>query len=257
MANEEDRRTLEHSALPLLFFVICAGMTFAQGQSPPPASGPSKPVDLASLDGGRVSKTSYHNAQLGFSYEFPHGWVVNDRATQQRAHNDRHQFAWADDLSAKWEKPPSRQCSRGLLLVTQYPEEMRTNDFNATAFLAVADPQCAPNVRFPKSVDDKEAIQRVAGHLGLYIRTPTINSRDDARLRVFESDGRVVMTVLERLYFVTNEPGISTNQVVLSETTVMQAGDFWIVLVCLADGDGRLAPLRASRIHFDAPSVPK
>ncbi|MGH9498625.1 MAG: hypothetical protein ACRD3L_05735 [Terriglobales bacterium] len=203
------------------------------------------------MDGGKVSKNIYHNAQLGFSYEFPHGWVVNDKSTQQRAHNERHQFAWADDLSARWEKPPSRHCSRGLLLVTKYPEEMHTNDFNPLGFLAVADPQCAPTVRFPTSVKDTDAVERVAGQLGLYVKTPTINSRGAARLRVFESNGRVVITVLERLNFMTYEPGISTNQDLLSETTVMQAGDCWIVLMFLGESDADLAPLRASQIRFD------
>lgn len=191
----------------LLLLVVFLWIHLATRQSIAAPPRPPAQSDLVHLDDGRVSKNIYRNDQLGFTWGFPRGWVVNDRKTQQRALNDGYQFAMADDLAVKSVTAPARLCSKGLLLVTKYPEGMYPNESNPLGFLAAVDPQCAPDVRFPNSVNDNQAIQGVAGRLERYVKTPPIDSRKAARIRAFENDGRVVFTISEWLAFSTHELG--------------------------------------------------
>jgi hypothetical protein len=144
---------------------------------------------VARLGDGTISGNAYHNAELGFRYQFPSGWIVNDKATQERAVAAGYQFVWADDPSAKREGKVAHQCTKDLLFVTQYPEEMRSNGFNPLAFLIAADPKCVPGVAFPSSVKDHEAIQRIANQLGVFFKTSSVTSRSPSRIRAFDNAG--------------------------------------------------------------------
>jgi hypothetical protein len=48
---------------------------------------------IGQLSAGVVSGNAYKNDGLGFTYEFPAGWVVNDKAIQDRTIEAGHQFA--------------------------------------------------------------------------------------------------------------------------------------------------------------------
>src|SRR4029077_10781010 len=73
--------------------------------------------------------------------------------------------------------------SNGLLLVSRYPKEMRLNEFNSQAFLVPADPGCLPGTSFPSGVGDREAIQRIAGHLGIFFKASATTSTAPVRVR--------------------------------------------------------------------------
>jgi hypothetical protein len=224
----------------------------ALGQSSSPNPNAAGSGGIAQLDDGTVSGDTYHNPELGFRYQFPHGWVVNDKATQEKAIAARHQFVWGDDTSAKREHKAMRQCTKSLLFVTRYPQEMRSVVFNPQALLIAADPKCAPGVSFPSTVKDREAIQRIANQLWIYFKTPAIMSKNPARVRVFENAGRVMLEISQSFISSTDELGTSTVQDFSSSVLLMQARDYWVMWMFMADGEIELDQLRATKIFFDA-----
>ena len=105
------------------------------GQSPSPTSNSAETGRIAEVSDGTILENMYHNAELGFRYEFPAGWSVNGKATQANAIATGQQFVWADDTPVRRDANAARQCSKNLLLVTRHPEEMRLNGFNSCGIL--------------------------------------------------------------------------------------------------------------------------
>jgi hypothetical protein len=208
--------------------------------------------DIAQLSDGTVSGNVYRNADLGFRYEFPAGWIVNDKATQAHAVSAAQQFVWADDMQAR-SKSKAGRCSKGLLLVSRYPEEMRVTEFIPMAFLIVADPGCLPGVSFPNDVKDAEAIRRIAGNLGTYFKVSSVNSPSVPRVRAFNNAGRVMLEVSQPYTIYSHEPGTSTVQNVRSSIWIMKAEKYWLMLMFASADDAQLEKLRAtSKVFFDS-----
>jgi hypothetical protein len=199
------------------------------------------------LDDGSISGEVYHNAELGFRYQFPHGWIVNDKPVQEKAVKAGHQFVWGDDTSTKREKNIARQCSKGLLFVTQYPNDMRLSRFNPLAFLIAADPTCAPGVVFPRTVKDNEAIRRIAGQWGTYFKLSGIVSRTPARIRAFDLAGRVMVQISQSFITSTHEPGSTTVQKISSSILVMRAHDYWVMWMFASADDAQLGRVESNQ----------
>ena len=227
---------------------FCLTATFyAHAQSPSP-----DPTDkVVYLDGGTISGNSYRNAALGLRYEFPDRWSVNDKATQQRAIAAQRQFIWTDDITEKHDEK-ARHCSRTLLFVTQHPEGMQVSGFNPMVLLAALDAKCAAGVTFPGTVNDHEAIQRVADQLGNYVKTLVVTSRSPTRVRAFVRDGHVMLEFLRSYGTYSHEPGTATNRIIESSTLLVQAGDYWVMWMLAADNETDLNRLLATKIFFDA-----
>jgi hypothetical protein len=245
--RERMRRRFEVFAI-----LLCSCAIHAYSQSSSPKPNVAEADRIAQLEDGLVSGDVYHNVELGFRYQFPHGWIVNDKGTQEKALSAGHQFVWADDISAKREKKATRQCAKGLLFVTQYPEEMRLNSFGPLAFLIAADPKCIPGVSFPSTAKDHEAIQRIVSQLGVYFKTLPINSNGSPHIRAFDNGGRVMLEVSNSFSMSTHEPGSDTFRTVRSSILVMQARDYWVMWMFASDNDTQLNQLRATKIFFDA-----
>ena len=245
--------SLLRSGVVLIFLLIHSSAQI-RGQSPDAKLNASKPEGLAQLSSGSITGNVYHNEELGFRYGFPKGWIVDDKATQQRGVANGRQFVWADETGSTKERG-TRQCTKDLLFVTQFPEDMRTNELNAFAFLIVADPRCAPGVAFPSTVKDQAAIQSIANHLGIYFQTSGITSRSPARIRAFDNAGRVMLEISQSLWISTREPGSATSQSIRSSVLAMQAGDYWVLWMFAASDEARMNQLRASKIFFDAPQA--
>jgi len=223
-----------------------------RGQSPLMTSKANE-TDVTKLSDGTVSGNTYHNADLGFRYEFPSGWTVSDKATQEKVIRAGHQFVWADDVSAKGQHKAA-QCSKALLLVLRYPEEMRLNEFNPQAFLVAADPRCLPGASFPRDVKDREAIQRIAGHLGIYFKASSTTSTAAPRVRAFDNAGRVMLEVSQPFFISQHEAGSTTLQNIQSSFWIMKAENYWVMLMFASADDAQLQKLKTTKVFFDSGS---
>lgn len=254
IANRQ-KQSVSHVKLLFGIFVIlicsCVAIN-SYGQSPLPTSSPAEIHRIAGVSDGTISGNAYHNAELGFRYEFPAGWSVSDKATQAKAIEAGRQFVWADETSTRREANVARQCSKSLLLVTRYPEEMRLNEFNPLALVIAADPKCLAGASFPSTIKDKAAIQQIASHLGIYFKTYSISSPEPPRVRAFENAGRVMMEVSEGFSISRHELGNTTIQNIRSSVMIMKADKYWVMWMFASGDDVQFDKLRATKVFFDA-----
>ena len=237
--------------LAALFLPLCGACAY--GQSPSPVPDSPQPTGIAQISDGTVSGNVYRNPDLGFQYEFPKGWAVNDKKTQREAIAAEGQFVWTEDVSPIRKSHAGRQCAKNLLFVTRYPVEMRTNDFNPFVTLIVAVPQCNPGVSYPGTAKDQDAIQRVASHLGRYIETLGIMEKERPRILAFENSGRVILEITARYAPTTVEPATMMTLEIVTSTVVIPVGKYWMVCMFVGGDDAQLAWLRTTKMLFDSP----
>lgn len=243
------RKFLQLNIFAIVLFSCLATGARCQSSSPTTKATGS---DIAQLSDGTVSGNLYRNAELGFRCEFPAGWIVNDKATQAHAISTAQQFVWADDTDAKPKSAVGR-CSKGLLLVSRYPEEMRLTEFIPLAFLIVADPGCSPGVSFPRDVKDGEAIRRIAGRLGTYFKVSSVSSPLVPRVRAFDNAGRVMLEVSQPYTIYSHQLGTTTVQNVRSSIWIMKVERYWLMLMFASADDVQMEKLRTTtKVFFDS-----
>jgi hypothetical protein len=244
--------SLRHRCCNLVVIFLLSSAA-ALGQSSATPSGPAE-SGLATLSDGTVSGNSYYNADLGFRYEFPAGWNVNDKATQARSVADQRQFVWADDGEPNSKSKPATICSKALLVVTLHPQGMLLNtEFNPLALLLAADPKCAPSVSFPSNAKDKDAIKRMAANLGIFFKLTPSSYPIPGNIRAFDAGGRTMVEVAQSFKVSSRRPGESATQMIRTSVWIMQAGKYWVMAMLAAGNDTDLQKLRASKVFFDSP----
>jgi hypothetical protein len=212
----------------------------------------SEDKGIAALSEGTISGNTYQNPDLGVRYEFPSGWSANDLATQRQAIADTRQVVWTDDSDPKRKHKAEHQCTKDLLMVTQYPEAMRVSDLNPFVLMIAADPKCAPGVTFPSTVKDRPAIDRIISQLPTYFRTAAVSTRSPAQIRAYDNAGQVILEVSQRLRIDRHEPGTYTVQDIHTSVFLAQADKYWLMWMFVGSDDGQLARLRATKIFFAA-----
>jgi len=74
---------------------------------------------IGQLSPGIVSGNTFTNDALGFSFQFPAGWSLADKTTQENVVNAGHQFAWGNDPDAARDHEAFERCSRIMLWATK------------------------------------------------------------------------------------------------------------------------------------------
>jgi hypothetical protein len=148
---------------------------------------------IGELTVGTVSGNTYKNDALGFTYEFPAGWVVNDKATQDKTIEAGHQFAWGDSESAAREHEAFQRCSRVLLMVTKAPEGTVTGEVNPMIVILAVDLECSPGAYFPKTLDDHDGIKAMAHQLVHFFAGTPFVSKGDNSVRAFLVQNQLIL----------------------------------------------------------------
>lgn len=251
--NPEITAEIERDIEKVRFFDPSAARAMAGPDSQPYIPGASQfsANRIAQLSAGSISGNVYRNEQLGFRYEFPQGWVLMSKTTQTRGPEGGHEFIWGNSPSVQKEHEEASQCSRDLLFVTRYLEDPTPGKFNARVLLVVGDPKCAPGSRFPKSVDDREAIQQIARQFTQYFKAVGMPWTEPARVRAFNNGDRLIIEILQ-----SSAQGQSGPASIFSSLLLMEAGDYWVMWMFEAGDKQELEELRNTRIFFDAPRSP-
>jgi hypothetical protein len=255
--NPEITMELERYIEQLTFFDPSKAQVMAGADSKPYTPGASQfPASrIVQLSAGSISGNVYRNQELGFRYEFPEDWVVMSRTTQESGAQPGRELIWGNSLTAQQEHEAVSQCTRDLLFVTHHlEEESKIGQFNSKVLLTVADPTCALGSRFPKTVDDREAIQQIARQVVQYFRTSVMSPTEPARVRAFSNAGRTTIEISQSFAVATaGQPGPTT---VFFSTLVMQVDDYWVIWIFSTGDKKELEELRNTKIFFDAPVVP-
>jgi hypothetical protein len=190
---------------------------------------------ISGLSNGTVSGNMYANPDLGLRYQLPGGWTVGEKETAVS-----HQFAWVDDPSAKTPSSSPRLCSKNLLFVTKHPEGMKLNSFDPMALVIAADPTCFREITYPKSVKEREAIQKSASQFLSHLQAPGSVVRGAARVRAFDNAGKVMLEISRPLSITTREvtfASITTIQNVNRSILTMPVNGYWVIWIFVSGDD--------------------
>jgi hypothetical protein len=209
-------------------------------------------AQIAPLDAGTTSGNEYINTELGFRYQFPGGWFVNDTATQEKEVAAGHQVELHGDTSTKASSKGANSCTKNLLFVTQHPPGMGLMGFDSSVFLLAVDPKCIKGAAFPTSVKDHEGVRRTAKQIQSHLRKDTVTGSGPLRVRAFDNGGRVMIELSQPLNISLHERGNTTTQSINSSILLMEADPYWVMWWFTSDTDYNLERLRETKIFFDA-----
>jgi hypothetical protein len=203
---------------------------------------------IGQLSTGVVSGNTYGNDALGFTYEFPAGWVVSDKAIQGKVMEAGHQFAWGDSPSAAREHTAFQKCGRVLLMATKYPEGTKTEEYNPLVTVIAVDSACSPGAGFPSSIDDHVAIREAAQQLvRSFAGTPFV-SKGKNSVNAFVVQGHVMLEISGS--FQVNPPGSNTPLDIYTSIDVAQLNGYLVGWGFVSGSQTGLQELKNTKIAF-------
>jgi hypothetical protein len=225
--------------LALLFATIFAQAGFAVGQH----SDQGQPDDrLAQVDKGTIAGNIYTNRALGFSTDFPAGWQIIEAAKQRALIEANHQDSFGDSPGAQREHEMVWRCSHLLLWTSENPE-------NHLMTVAVWDPSCFPEVKFPASLEDHDGIQ----HTIEGMRRPPFGQGD----HIIGPDEKITTLVVQGhlLLDVTDSMASDESKVYIS-SVMTPVKNYWVAWMFIAPSEAALQELKKkvfSSVKFDVP----
>jgi hypothetical protein len=219
----------------------------AAPRNPNPLVAPSS-SRIGQLNPGVVSGNTYKNDALGFAYEFPAGWVVSDKAIQDKVIEAGHQFVWGDSPSAAREHAAFQQCGRVLLMATKYPEGAKTEGYNPLVLVIAVDSVCSPGTHFPSSIDDHDAVKEAAQQLvHTFAGTPFVSEGNNS-VRAFVVQGHVMLDFSGS--FQVNPPGRNTPVDLYTSMDVTQLNGYLVGWAFASESQSGLQEMKNTKIAF-------
>jgi hypothetical protein len=210
------------------------------------------PTHIAQLRLGVVSGNTYTNDTLGFSFQFPAGWVVADKATQDKVVEAGHQFAYGNDPAATREHEIAQECGRILLSATQYPEGTKTDGVNPLVAIMAFDSACLPGVHLPTSTSDGDAIRQLGTQITKSLSGTRFIGKGQNRIRAFTLLNRMMLDLSSG--FKVNLPGKKEPLDVFSSLIFTEENDYWVMWLFMNGSQSGLDNLKNNvKIAF-APS---
>ena len=143
-------------------------------------------LDLAHLDQGSVAGNRYSNPVLGFAYQLPDGWFPEAQNSSAR---QRERDTAASDSTAL-----VHECTKTLLSATEPTSESDKSGSSPRITIMAADPSCfAPDLTYPKSVHDSEALQRIGQAIVRTFAGTPLLGREASLMRAIELDGHLFL----------------------------------------------------------------
>ncbi len=206
---------------------------------------------IAKLHDGIVWSNTYTNDALGFTYEFPTGWIVADEATRIKVVESGHQAAYGDDPSSAQEHAFIQKCARYPLMVIRYPEGTKREGVNPLIALMLIDPACFPaDFRFPSSLDNRERIAELSkAILSLLANAPFFGNGKNSVSAA--SDGDRVWIDLSSTANV-EIPGTAPIAV-FTVMAITEVRDYWVAWMFMAGSQNELDQLKRTPIFFSSP----
>jgi hypothetical protein len=220
----------------------------------PVTTAPMPPLTIGQLKLGTVSGNVFTNEQLGFSFRFPAGWVIADKATQEKVTETGHQAAWGNDPAAAREHELLQQCSRNLLWVTKYPEGTHTDDVNPLIAIVALDPACVPGASLPKSTEDVDAIRGLAGQFSQYLSSTPFMGKGRNSVSAFTLENRIMLD-LSSAFSVDVPNEMRTLNVFTSMIFTKEKG-YWVMWFFMDGRQSGLDKLRKDVSITFTPAVP-
>ncbi len=211
---------------------------------------PIVPTDIriGQLNPGAISENVYTNDALGFTYQFPAGWVVNDEATQNKIVEAGHRAAWGDSPSAARDHAAFQQCGRILLLATKYPAGTKTKEYNPLVTVTAIDPACVPGLHFPTSMDDRDAMKETAQQLFGSFAIPSSISKGNNTFGSLMIQGHLMLDVTGSFH--VNPPGSDKPLEIYFSMDFTQLNGYFVGWSFATGSQSELRELKNTKIGF-------
>lgn len=211
---------------------------------------------IGQLSPGVISGNLYTNDALGFRYQFPAGWIVDDEETQGRVTEAGHQFVWGANPSAAREHELSQQCERTLLSVTKYPEGTKAEETHPLIAVMAFDSSCFPMKHFPTLSDDPEtirgAIEQIVQTFAGPLEGGPVKFRGDTFGEAFGLEGHLVLQV--SVSFAVKPPSSTLRRTVYTSLEFTEAKSYFVAWIFMSGSQAELRELKNTRISFNSSS---
>jgi hypothetical protein len=202
------------------------------------------PAHIEQLGLGAVSGTTYTNDTLGLSFQFPAGWVVADKATQEKVREAGHQLAYGNDPAAAREHAVTAECSRTLLLATRYPEGTKTDEVNPMVAIMAYDSGCLPGMHMPTSTHDSDAIRQLGAEMTKSLSgTPFVGNGQNT-IRGYTRQNRMLLDLSSG--FKANVPGSAQPRDVFTSAVFTEVDGYWLTWLFMNGSQSGLDELKRS-----------
>ena len=214
---------------------------------------PVTAMHIGELSPGAVSGNTFTDDALGFTFQFPAGWALADKATQDRVMQFGHQQAWGNDPAAAREHEAFEQCSRILLWANKYPEGMKTEEINPLIAIMAFDPACMPGVELPKSAQDTEGIRQLASQISSSLSGMPFLGKGRNSVGGFTRQGHLFIDLSSA--FRVKAPSGNQQFDVFTSMIVTQANGYWVMWAFINGSQAGMNQLRGDvRITFAPPA---
>jgi hypothetical protein len=206
---------------------------------------------IRDLSPGTISGNVYANSALGFTYEFPAGWYVADKATQEKVTNTGHQAAWGNSPSAAREHEYYQNCSKVMLWANRFPEGTQTESVNPMIVVVAVDPACFPGAKFPTSIDDQGSAKEIGEAMVSSFRGSPL-AMQEMKLGILNVQGHIFVDVTS----VAHEPvpGHPAAVEVHSATLLTTVSNLWIGWLFASGSKAELQELKNTKLTFSNPT---
>ncbi|HTZ98085.1 MAG TPA: hypothetical protein VMB18_16910 [Terriglobales bacterium] len=210
------------------------------------------PTHIAHLNPGVVSGNTYTNDTLGFSFQFPSGWIVADKKTQDKVVEAGHQLVYGNNLAAAREHEVASECGRLVLSATQYPEGTKTDAVNALVGIMAFDSDCLPGMHLPISINDQQALRQLSAQMSRTLSGTPFSGKGQNTLRAFMLQDRLMLDLSSA--FKANVPNRTEPVDVFTSVIFTEDNNYWVAWLFMQGSQAELDDLRNNtRIAF-APS---
>jgi len=209
----------------------------------------ASPAHIAHLRLGVVSGNTYTNDMLGFSFQFPPGWVVADKATQDKVVEAGHQFVYGNDSAAAREHEIAQECGRILFSASQYPEGTKTDEVNPLVAIMAFDSACLPGMHLPSSTSDGDTIRQVGAQITKSLSGTPFIGKGQNTIRVFMLGNRMMLDLSSG--FKVDLPARKEPLEVFSSVIFTEDKDYWVMWLLMNGSQSGLDDLRkSSKVAF-------
>jgi hypothetical protein len=207
------------------------------------------PAHIEQLGPGAVSGNTYTNDMLGISFRFPPGWVVADKATQDKVVEAGHQFAYGNDSAAAREHEIAHECGRTLLSASQFPAGTKTDEVNPLVAIMAFDSACLPGVHLPNSTSDSDAIRQLGMQITKSLSGTPFIGKGQNTIRAFMLGSRMMIEMSSG--FKVDLPARKQPLDVFSSVIFTEGSNFWVALLLMNESQSGLDDLKKnSKIAF-------
>jgi len=207
-------------------------------------------LDLDHLDPGHVSGATYTNPFLGFSYHLPEGWQVGKNDAQPQLGSTGLHVKYSESAETQASQQPAHQCTRLLLSATNHSAEEQTPDVPARITMIAADPMCfVPDIRFPTTVHDHEALQYFGSALLRAFGGTPLMGKDANMIGALDLDGHILLEIPSMA--AVPVPGSALLRKVHHSFVLTTMKDYWVIWSFESDSESDLHKLMRSSISFE------